>query len=82
MLRPALLAAALAAAFPAHADPQLDALRAELQELKSAYETRLQALEARLKQAETETADAAVQPEPTAQAPVSAGFNPAISLIL
>ncbi len=32
MLRPALLAAALAAAFPAHADADLDALRAELQE--------------------------------------------------
>ena len=43
MLRPALLAAALTAAFPAHADPQLDALRAELQELKSAYEARIQA---------------------------------------
>ena len=82
MLRPALLAAALATAFPVHADPQLDALRAELQELKSAYETRLQALEARLKQAETQTADATVQPEPTAQAPARASFNPDISLIL
>ena len=56
MLRPALLAAALAAAFPAHADPELDALRAELQELKSAYETRIQALEARLQQAEAQAA--------------------------
>lgn len=82
MLRPALLAAALATAFPVHADPQLDALRAELQELKSAYETRLQALEARLKQAETRTADAASQAEPTAQAPARTGFNPDISLIL
>lgn len=82
MLRPALLAAAVAAAFPVHADPQLDALRAELQELKSAYETRLQALEARLQQAEARTADAAIQAEPTVQAPARAGFNPDISLIL
>jgi hypothetical protein len=82
MLRPALLAAAVAAAFPVHADPQLDALRAELQELKSAYETRLQALEARLQQAEARTANAAIQAEPTVQAPARAGFNPDISLIL
>jgi hypothetical protein len=82
MLRPALLAAALATAFPVHADAQLDALRAELQELKSAYETRIQALEARLRQAETQTADAATQAEPTAQAPARSGFNPDISLIL
>lgn len=74
MLRPALLAAALTAAFPAHADPQLDALRAELQELKTAYEARIQALEARLHKTE-----AAVKAEP---APVRAGFNPDVSLIL
>ncbi len=84
MLRPALLAAALATAFPVHADAQLDALRAELQELKSAYEARLQALEARLQQAENQTADAAIKAEPTAQAaaPARSGFNPDISLIL
>ena len=82
MLRPALLAAAIAAAFPVHADPQLDALRAELQELKSAYETRLQALEARLQQAEARTAAPAIQAEPTAQAPARSGFNPDTSLIL
>ncbi|MDQ1315987.1 MAG: hypothetical protein QG662_2096 [Pseudomonadota bacterium] len=79
MLRPALLAAALATAFPAHADPQLDALRAELQELKSAYEARIQALEARLQKTEAQTAEAAVKAEP---APVRAGFNPDVSLIL
>ncbi|KVW96722.1 carbohydrate porin [Thiobacillus denitrificans] len=84
MLRPALLAAALATAFPVHADAQLDALRAELQELKSAYEARLQALEARLQQAENQTTDAAIKAEPTAQAaaPARSGFNPDISLIL
>jgi hypothetical protein len=82
MLRPALLAAAIAAAFPVHADPQLDALRAELQELKTAYETRLQTLEARLQQAEARTAAPAIQTEPAAQAPARSGFNPDISLIL
>jgi hypothetical protein len=79
MLRPVLLAAALAAAFPAHADPQLDALRAELQELKTAYEARIQALEARLQKTEAQTAETAVKAE---TAPVRAGFNPDISLIL
>ena len=79
MLRPALLAAALTAAFPVHADPELDALRAELQELKSAYEARIQALEARLQKTETQTADAAIKAE---TAPVRSGFNPDVSLIL
>lgn len=79
MLRPALLAAALTAAFPVHADPQLDALRAELQELKSAYEARIQALEARLQKTETQTADAAIKAE---TAPVRSSFNPDVSLIL
>ena len=79
MLRPALLAAALTAAFPVYADPQLDALRAELQELKSAYEARIQALEARLQKTETQTADAAVKAD---TAPVRSSFNPDVSLIL
>ena len=82
MLRPALLAAAIAAAFPAYADPDLDALRAELKAMKSSYEARIQALEAQLQQAE----NASVQTEPlTPQDTVaSAGnrFNPDISLIL
>ncbi|MBU1224912.1 MAG: TonB-dependent receptor [Gammaproteobacteria bacterium] len=79
MLRPALLAAALTAAFPVHADPELDALRAELQELKSAYEARIQALEARLQKTEAQTADAAVKAD---TAPVRSSFNPDVSLIL
>ncbi len=90
MLRPALLAAALAAAFPVHADPQLDALRAELQELKSAYETRIQALEERLKATEANAGTAQIRTveyrEPAAARPAdptrSNAFNPAISLIL
>ncbi|MCU0809692.1 MAG: TonB-dependent receptor [Thiobacillaceae bacterium] len=86
MLRPTLLAVALAAAFPAFADTDLDALRAELQEMKTSYEARIQALEARLQAAESqsaaasETASAAAQPSEAG----SAGnrFNPDISLIL
>ncbi len=84
MLRPALLAAALAAAFPAHADTDLDALRAELQEMKKAYEARIQALEARLASVEAsnpgaEQADAST---PAVAAPSATAFNPEISLIL
>ena len=86
MLRPTLLAVALAAAFPAFADTDLDVLRAELQEMKTSYEARIQALEARLQAAESqsaaasETASAAAQPSEAG----SAGnrFNPNISLIL
>ena len=87
MLRSTLLAAALAAAFPAYADADLDALRAELNEMKTAYEARIQALEARLQAAETKTADAAPKvdntapPSETARA-ASNSFNPEISLIL
>ena len=58
MLRPTLMAAALAVAFPAHADADLDALRAELKELKESYEIRIQALESRLKTAETQAGQA------------------------
>ena len=47
MLRPALLAAAFAAASPAHADPELDALRVDLEKTRADYEARLAALEAR-----------------------------------
>jgi len=70
-------------------------LRAELQALKSDYDTRVDALETRIKQLETANsaaADAAAAlatappaPEPAPAAPKSGGasaFNPAISLIL
>ena len=87
MLRPAFLAAALAAAFPAHADADVDALRAELKEMKSSYEARIQALEARLQKAETQSADATARAEQAAPPPQpeparSNSFNPDISLIL
>jgi len=86
MLRPTLLAIALAAAFPAFADTDLDALRAELREMKASYEARIQALEARLQAAESQSA-AASETVPAPAQPseaVSAGnrFNPDISLIL
>ncbi len=84
MLRPALLAAALTAAFPAFGNAELDALRAELRDMKATYETRIQALEARLKQAEIQTAGTAIKAETSSQAaaPAPSGFNPDISLIL
>lgn len=87
MLRPALFAAAMAAALSAHADADLDALRAELRDMKASYEARIQALEMRLQAAETKTADAtpqagsaAPQGEPAQTA--SNSFNPEVSLIL
>ncbi len=86
MLRPALLAAALAVASPAHADDaDLAALRAEVKAMKADYETRIQALEARLAKAE---ASAATQPPSPPQDTASAApsnpgaFNPEISVIL
>ena len=87
MLRPTLLVAALAVAFPACADADLDALRAEIKQMKTDYEARIQALETRLKNAEQQAASAvkpAVSETATiAPAPNNASaFNPEISLIL
>src|SRR3954467_14485560 len=96
----------LAAALPAPATPpavapaadDTAALRAELQALKSDYSSRVDALEARIKQLETANQAAAdasaalaaspapAEPEPAPPpAPASGGanaFNPSISLIL
>lgn len=82
MLRPALLAAAIAAAFPAYADSDLDALRAELKTIKSSYEARIQALEARLEKPESPPVQAASLPQQAAAVSTSNRFNPDISLIL
>lgn len=85
MFRPALLAAALAAAFPVHAGSDLDALRAELKDMKAAYEARIQALEARLQQTEAKTAAVQATPATKPVADTSTaqrGFNPDVSLIL
>ena len=84
MLRPTLLVAALAVAFPAYADTDLDALRAEIKQMKTDYEARIQSLESRLQTAERQT-DSATKSETVAAtaAPSSASaFNPEISLIL
>ena len=88
MLRPTLLAAALAVAFPAYADADFDALRAEFKQMKESYEARIHALETRLQNAESK-ADNAVQKAETAQVAASApaanssnAFNPEVSLIL
>lgn len=88
MLRPTLLVAALAVAFPAYADADLDALRADIQHMKQNYEARIQSLEARLQQAES-LADNAAQKNKTAQMAADSStasnnnaFNPEISLIL
>ena len=80
--------AALAAALPAFAnaandaDPEVAQLRAELSALKETYDTRLAALEARLRAAESvPTEDVGAAPATSVPASSSA-FNPAISLIL
>jgi hypothetical protein len=76
-----LLACALATLSGlAHAAPDLDALRAEIAQMKQHYESRLADLEARLKQAETQAAHPAA-PAPATSAPAS-GFNPEMSLIV
>src|SRR5512143_145544 len=90
MVRPVLLAAALAAASPAHADDaDLAALQAEVRAMKADYEARIQALEARLASAEaaaahTNAAQSAPPPQEAASsAPSNPGaFNPEISVIL
>ncbi len=80
MLRIPLLAAVLTAAAPAFADSGLDALRTELNDLKTAYEARIAALEARIRQAESSPPPPS---EPRADAArAGGGFNPDISLIL
>jgi hypothetical protein len=76
---------------PARAD-DLAALKAELDGLKSEYASRIAALEARIKQLETQATVAAVPapstpPSPPPSAPASAGgrgtaFNPTMSVIL
>jgi hypothetical protein len=98
-----ILAAAVALAFSApigalaQNPADLDEIRKQIQDLKDAYESRMQALEKRLKSAEdaatsaqekakqaeakSEAAQQAQAPAPGRQASINA-FNPAISLIL
>ncbi len=93
---PLLSALVVMPAFAAPTAADVAALQAELQALKSDYNSRADALEARIKQLETAnaaSADAAAAlaaappppPEPPPPAPAGGGasaFNPAISLIL
>jgi hypothetical protein len=93
VLAPAALAAALVAS-PASAatDAELADIREQIRQLKETYEARINALEARLRDAESRAAVApAVAPAPAAAAapaaapsPASgiAAFNPAISVVL
>jgi hypothetical protein len=88
---PAALALALLGAPGAHAasDSDLDEIRAQIRELKSGYESRIQALEQRLRDAEAKSVQAAPAPAIVATAPVASSpssslsaFNPAMSVVL
>ena len=86
---PCLLALAVALALPARAasDAELAEIRAQIRELRSQYEGRIQALEQRLKDAESRAAAppaAAPMPGPVSggSADSKSAFNPAISAIL
>src|ERR1700736_5744350 len=93
MLKKTVLRTALAVAFgvplaaSAADDRELAQIRDEIRQLKESYETRIQALEKRLQEAETKP-PMAQQSQP-AEAPAfgapvasASAFNPAISLIL
>src|SRR4051812_25852536 len=90
----AVLLALVALPAMAQAD-DVSSLRAELQQMKSEYDTRVDALESRIKQleaanaamADASTVAAAALPEPAPAAPPPSGgganaFNPSISEIL
>jgi hypothetical protein len=87
---PRAFALALLAAPAAHAasDADLDEIRAQIRELKSTYESRIQALEQRLREAEAKSEQPApsapVAAAPVAASPASslAAFNPAMSAVL
>jgi hypothetical protein len=83
----ALVAVACAALAPgAQADEDAAALRAELQSLKSDYESRIAALETRLSQLEDAATAAAAAPveatPPASVASSASAFNPSISVVL
>jgi hypothetical protein len=72
----------------AASDDDLREIRRQIDELKANYEARIQALESRLKEAESRSAQPAPPPLASAPAPSSgpgsslAAFNPAISAVL
>lgn len=82
-----LAAASALVSLPAMAgDSDLQALRAEIGQMKAAYEQRIAALEARLQSAEQQQKSArpvAAEAEPAARpAARASGFNPEVALIL
>ena len=91
-MKKTILATALAAACstPLQAlaadDPSLAQIRAEIRQMKESYEARIQALEQRLKEAESRVASAPVPAPPAAASGTAAAsanaFNPAVALIL
>jgi hypothetical protein len=80
------LALLLAPSTWAASDPELEEIRSQIRDLKSSYESRIQALEQRLKDAEARAAAPAPVAPPApiaAAAPSSIGaFNPAVSVVL
>ena len=93
-LRRALaLAFVLAQPVWAAPDPEIDKIRDEIREMKSNYESRIQALEQRLKDAEARAASAPAVLPPAPLPPAAsvataspansiAAFNPAISVVV
>ncbi len=71
-----LAAAGVLSSFPALADTDLQALRAEIAQIKQSYEQRIAALESRLKNAETAV------PQAQAKESSKSNFNPEIGLTL
>jgi hypothetical protein len=80
------LALLIAPTARAASDAELDQIRAQIQELKSSYESRIKALEDRLKDAEVRAAASvpeATQPVAASSPSSSASaFNPAVSVVL
>jgi hypothetical protein len=83
---PRRLALSLALAFPMLAQAadsaELDALRAEIRQLRDGYERRLAELEARLADTASRPAANPAAPTPTGATAGGGGFNPDVSLIL
>lgn len=81
---PMLLAISCADGARAQTAPDVDSLRRDLQEMKSAYETRLRDLEQRLGAAEKTAAAPPPAPPPMAAAPVASAsaFNPGVAVVL
>jgi hypothetical protein len=80
------LALLLAPSSWAASDADLDEIRSQIRELKSSYESRIQALEQRLKDAEAKAAAptpvALPAPLPSPSSSSISAFNPAVSVVL